>query len=382
MQKLYKKAGNRSTVLLVQMTPYGFCFLSSGTLLYTEHMSIQGCLGLKIVKKEERIRKRRKVYGSIGAMNIIDEIKKEFEIPGAFESWAAYREQVTDLILASASQPDLIQEPSLQTSIEDVERSWRSMPTSDTKATGSIALFGIGPANDIDLRRLSERFERITLIDLDRESMERGLVRYGLQHCPNVELWDTSLSGVTMEDVAAFFETLYDQVVRSGRALTESAFMEMSLTALEQIRHKVVSSREALRAKLPAEHYDMVVSAGLHSQFWSILSYSWLTLAGNVEEQILGHAMNHDPFFEALRAIDDVFIPMLNEVMLSMGDRAIIAVEEDEAHPVEGAFQSMQDIRQRYPEVQEKRLHWPFRPEDGKSYEMLFQILGQTKVEH
>ncbi len=284
-------------------------------------------------------------------MNVIDEIKKEFEIPGAFESWAEYRASVTDLILASAS-------------------------------TGSIALFGIGPANDIDLRRLSDRFGRITLIDLDRESMERGLVRYGLQHCPKVELWDTSLSGVTMEDVAAFFETLYGQVVQSGRTLTEAAFMKMSLSALRQIRRKVVSSREALRAKLPAEHYDMVVSVGLHSQFWSILSYSWLTLAGNVEEQLLGHAMNHDPFFEALRAIDDAFIPMLNEVLLSMGDRAIIAVEEDEAHPVEGAFQSMQDIRQRYPEVQEKRLHWPFRPEDGKSYEMLFQIIGQTKVEH
>lgn len=310
-------------------------------------------------------------------MNIIEEIKKEFEIPGAFESWAAYRKEVTDLILASASQPDLMQEASLQTSIQDVERSRRAIPTSDTKATGSIALFGIGPANDIDLRRLRERFERITLIDLDRESMERGLVRYGLQHCPKVELWDTSLSGVTMEDVAAFFETLYGQVVQSGRTLTEAAFMEMSLAALEHIRHKVVSSREALRAKLPAEHYDMVVSVGLHSQFWSILSYSWLTLSGNVEEQILGHTMNHDSFFEALRAIDDEFIPVLNEVLLSMGDRAIIAVEEDEAHPVEGAFQSMQDIRQHYPEVLEKRLHWPFRPEDGKSYEMLFQIIDK-----
>lgn len=336
----------------------------------------------KNTKKRGKVLKTGGVYGSIGGMNVIDEIKKEFEIPGAFESWAVYREEVTDLILASASPPDLMQEASLQASIQDVERSRRPMPTSDTKATGSIALFGIGPANDIDLRRLSERFERITLIDLDREGMERGLVRYGLQHCPKVALWDTSLSGVTMEDVAAFFETLYDQVVRSGRALTEAAFMEMSRAALEQIRRKVFATREVLRARLPKEHYDMVVSVGLHSQFWSILSYSWLTLAGNVEEQILGHVMNHDPFFEALRSIDDGFIPMLNEVMLSMGDRAIIAVEEDEAHPVEGAFQSMQDIRQRYPDVQEKRLHWPFRPEEGKSYEMLFQIIGQTEVEH
>ena len=329
----------------------GSFFMSLRPPPYTEYMSVQGCSGVKLVKKEERVRKRGEVYGSIGGMNVIDEIKKEFEIPGAFESWAFYREEVTDLILGTAS-------------------------------TGSIALLGIGPANDIDLRRLSERFESITLIDLDREGMERGLVRYGLQHCPRVQLWSASLSGVTMEDVAAFFETLYDQVVRSSRALTESAFMEMSQAALEQIRRKVLTTRAMLQEKLPKEHYDMVVSAGLHSQFWSILSYSWLTLAGNVEEQILGHAMNHDPFFEALRSIDDVFIPMLNEVMLSMGDRAIIAAEEDEAHPVEGAFQSMQDIRQRYPDVQEKRLHWPFRPEEGKSYEMLFQIIGQTEVEH
>lgn len=329
----------------------GSFFMSLRPPPYTEYMSVQGCSGVKLVKKEERVRKRGEVYGSIGGMNVIDEIKKEFEIPGAFESWAVYREEVTDLILGTAS-------------------------------TGSIALLGIGPANDIDLRRLSERFERIMLIDLDREGMERGLVRYGLQHCPRVQLWSASLSGVTMEDVAAFFETLYDQVVRSGRALTEAAFMEMSQAALEQIRRKVFATREVLRARLPKEHYDMVVSVGLHSQFWSILSYSWLTLAGNVEAQILGHAMNHDPFFEALRAIDDEFIPVLNEVMLSMGDRAIIAVEEDEAHPVEGAFQSMQDIRQHYPDVQEKRLHWPFRPEEGKSYEMLFQIIGQTEVEH
>ena len=287
-----------------------------------------GAARTKNTKKRGKVRKTGEVYGSIGGMNVIDEIKKEFEIPGAFESWALYREQVTDLILASVSQPDLLQEASPQTSIQDVECSRRPMPTSGTKATGSIALFGIGPANDIDLRRLSERFERITLIDLDREGMERGLVRYGLQHCPKVALWDTSLSGVTMEDVAAFFETLYDQVVRSGRALTEAAFMEMSQAALEQIRRKVFAT------------------------------------------------------WEVLRAIDDQFIPVLNEVMLSMGDRVIIAVEEDEAHPVEGAFQSMQDIRQRYPDVQEKRLHWPFRPEEGKSYEMLFQIIGQTEVEH
>lgn len=329
----------------------GSFFMSLRPPPYTEYMSVQGCSGVKLVKKEERVRKRGEVYGSIGGMNVIDEIKKEFEIPGAFESWAFYREEVTDLILGTAS-------------------------------TGSIALFGIGPANDIDLRRLSERFERIMLIDLDREGMERGLVRYGLQHCPRVQLWSASLSGVTMEDVAAFFETLYNQVVRRGRALTEAAFMEMSQAALEQIRRKVITARATLQEKLPKEHYDMVVSAGLHSQFWSILSYSWLTLAGNVEEQILGHAMNHDPFFESLRAIDDVFIPMLNEVMLSMGDRAIIAVEEDEAHPVEGAFQSMQDIRRRYPDVKEQRLHWPFRPEEGKSYEMVFQIIGQTEVKH
>ena len=133
-------------------------------------------------------------------MNVIDEIKKEFEIPGAFESWAAYRKEVTDLILESG-------------------------------ATGSIALFGIGPANDIDLRRLRERFGRITLIDLDRESMERGLVRYGLQHCPKVELWDTSLSGVTMEDAAAFFETLYNQVVQSGRTLTDGIYGDVARDA-------------------------------------------------------------------------------------------------------------------------------------------------------
>lgn len=280
-------------------------------------------------------------------MHILDEIRREFTIPHAYENWRAYRAQLTELLLSCGE-------------------------------SRSIALFGIGPGNDIDLRRLHDTGAQLTLIDADPESMEAGLRRYGLQHSPRVELVSCSLTGVTPEDTEAFFDTLYHRVVQTGRALTESAFMEASLQALAALRERMLPSPAALRDMLPATRYDLVVSVGLHSQLWSILSYSWLTLAGNVEAQILGHPMNREPFFDAIREMDDVLIPRLNAALLSMGERAVFGVEAEES-AVEGAWQSIQDIRRRCPDRRECSLHWPFRPEEQKEYDMLFQIMEHTK---
>lgn len=279
-------------------------------------------------------------------MSILEDIQKEFEIPKAYENWAAYRGALTDIILAHSPEEG-----------------------------GSIALFGIGPANDLDLGRLATRYERMTLIDVDAAGMRRGLERYGLLHSPKIRLWTGSLTGVAPADTEAFFMALLQFVQKNGRSLTEAAFMDASLEELAKLRAKVYRSSEALRKALPEEHYDLSVSVGLHSQFWSILSYSWLTLAANVEEQLLGHAMNHDPFFEALRSIDDLFIPVFNATLAAMSKTILFGVEDAPSDPVEGAYQSLTYIRQLYPEVKEQHLHWPFRPEDGKEYDMLLQFV-------
>ncbi len=280
-------------------------------------------------------------------MHFLDEIRREFEIPHAYENWTGYREQLTDLLLSYGE-------------------------------IRSAALFGIGPANDIDLRRLHAAGAALTLIDADADSVRRGLQRYGLLHSPDVQLVSCSLTGVSDGDTEQFFDTLYQMAVTRGQALTEEDFMDASLRALAVLQKKLPASPEDLRRRLPAKHYDLVASVGLHSQLWSILCCSWLTLAGNIEEQILGHPMQQEAFFDAIRDMDDGFIPILNEVLLSMGDRVILGMEAEEAM-VEGAWQSIQDIRRRCPDREECMLHWPFRPEEPKEYDMLLQIVRNPR---
>ena len=284
-------------------------------------------------------------------MSILEDIKKEFEIPNAYESWATYREALTDIILAHSPEK-----------------------------ADSIALYGIGPANDLDLGRLAARYERMTLIDVDETGMRQGLKRYGLLHSSKIQIWAGSLTGVSSKDTEAFLASLLHFVQKNGRGLTEAAFMEASLRELAKLQTKVYRSPEALRSALPSGQDDLSVSVGLHSQLWSILSYSWLTLAGNVEEQILGHPMHQEPFFDALRDMDDAYIPVLNDTLASRGASLLLGVEDAPKDPVEGAYQSLTYIRRRYPNVEEQHLHWPFRPEDGKEYDMLIQFVECAKA--
>ena len=290
-------------------------------------------------------------------MNIFESIKNEFSIPDAYTNWKNYRRELTDMILRS----------------EETE----GASSGDDHKT--LAILGAGPCNDLNLSRLAKHFYHIDLIDLDSESVRVGVRNQGQEHCHKIHIKEGTLTGVTKEMTERFFNRLYMYLVEKGRTLTEADFIRRSLEEFEILEKSLRKSPEDFGVILPEKSYDMVVAAGLHSQLWSILSYSWHILAGNVSEQLLGgRPVDPDPFHDHLRDVDDTFIPLMNTAILQASKhRVLFSSEYDPNNPSEGAWQCIKDVRKRYTggeiELMESTLEWPFFPEQRRKYTMLIQ---------
>ena len=119
------------------------------------------------------------------------------------------------------------------------------------------------------------------------------------------------------------------------------------------------------------ESCDAVVCAGVHSQLFSLLSYSWKVLAANVSEQIFRRTIKEEWFHEKIRGWNDGIIPMLDKAMIHAAKKkALFGCEYDLVSPIEGAYQCISDLRRNSSEI--GSLVWPFDPEHGKQYVMRF----------
>ena len=301
------------------------------------------------------------------AMSIFESIKNEFRIPDAYENWSSYRKALTDIIIGN----DMIE--------KNHTKNKEGYIDGDTLCNRSIAILGAGPCNDIDLLRVHEEYKQITLMDVDDKGMQDALDRYGLRHSSGISLKAVSLTGLTDEITESFFNRLYLYIVDRGKNLTEADFQERTLMEFKEVEDKLYKNTRDFSMVLPEAAYDTVVSVGLHSQLWSVLSYSWHILAGNVSEQLLGgRPVDPDPFHDHLRDVDDTFIPMMNTAILQASKhRVLFSSEYDPNNPSEGAWQCIKDVRKRYTggeiELMESTLEWPFFPEQRRKYTMLIQ---------
>jgi len=316
-------------------------------------------------------------------MSIFESIKNEFRIPDAYDNWSTYREALTDIVIKDLDldnkDTSYIQKDGIVHSHKTSEESYVHGARGTGTIARSIAVLGAGPCNDIDLSRLHDVYSHIELMDVDIDSMQDALERYGLRHSPKINLTTLSLTGLTQDITERFFNRLYMYLVECGRDITESSFIDRSLMEFRSVEDRLYKSVSDFSNILKPDSYDTVVAAGLHSQLWSILSYSWHILAGNVSEQILGgHTVDPEPLHDHIKELDDRIVPMLNEAIIrSSRERVIMASEYDVESPVEGAWQCVNDIRKRYDEgcigLSESTLLWPFFPVQNRKYIMLVQ---------
>ncbi|WP_175494592.1 hypothetical protein [Oribacterium sp. WCC10] len=302
-------------------------------------------------------------------MNIFDSIKQEFSIPDAYENWRTYREELTACVLATKNARKM---PN-----QSVDRVDSKRPEEGSK--GTLAVLGAGPCNDLDINRLSEAFDHIDLIDIDTKSITAGLNRQNKAHDSRIDIKLMSVSGITEEMVTHFFNRLYMYIIEKGHSLTEGEFIARSLSEFQLIENFMYRDLTDFETVLPEKHYDTIIAAGLHSQLFSMISYCWHILAGNISEQLFsGRIVNPDPFHDHIREVDDRLIPLLNTAISnSARKRILLASEYDPMNPVEGAWQCIRDIRTRYTggsiSLTESTLEWPFFPEQGRKYIMLIQ---------
>ena len=253
-------------------------------------------------------------------MTVFEQILSGFTMENAFYDWQDYRGRLTAHILAGEERAHM----------------------------KKLAVIGAGRCCDLDLRELRARYGHVTLVDQDREAMEEGLRQYGLREGGGLVLREATLTGITLSDVRAFCGSL--------------AAGEEPLSAWLPLREKLYTSAEDFRAILAPREFDTVVCAGVHSQLFSLLSYT---------AHVLGGAEALDA---ALHEASAGLVPLLNSALLGAAkERVLFGCEYDEARPVEGAYRCIEDVRARGLEYSERHIPWIFDLGAGRLYDILVQ---------
>ncbi|AFQ44150.1 hypothetical protein [Desulfosporosinus meridiei] len=274
-------------------------------------------------------------------LNILDELKKLQTIAGAYNEWSNYRYKVTEYIINNTT---------------DFE---------------SIAIFGAGKCNDIDLNILESKFKKIILIDIDMSSMKESIHQYSLANSNKIELIDCDFLGIE------------DSEYRDYEYLVRKYFF--TNTNNLSTRHKLLSFLDNLTVKIekyPLEFgkdaYKNSILIGVHSQINVYLRQIWsmcLQITGKEDNLVI----------DKIKKMNDIVAKKLNAAVIeSTEDKLFFGYEmgiEGQHGRIEGAIQAENDIELRLESglinfSSEFKLLWPFKA-DCK-YDMRFICIGKN----
>lgn len=265
-------------------------------------------------------------------MDILSELRRVEKIEDAYINWAAYREAVTAYILAQTT---------------DFEE---------------IAVFGAGRCNDINLAKLAERFERVILLDKDREAMQEALEYYQLEQNAQIQLIEMDFLGVSEDD----FRT-YAQLVR--QCFTDSAGkfnVEPVISYLDEAKHLI----KAYNMDLAKNQYKNIILIGVHSQLNIYFAHIW-SLYSNAFK-LMDHRV-HDK----VKELNEIAARKLNHAVIQGATKELFIGFEagimERPGKIEGAVQAENDLKNwledQYIRVKsEFEYLWPFK--SGCTYQM------------
>lgn len=282
-------------------------------------------------------------------MTVYDRLREWQAIPNAYEDWREYRKGLTDRIL----------------SCKDF-------------AGGSALILGAGACNDLDLRRLSEAFETITLLDRETAPMKEGVLRQLGAASEKIEMVAADLLGITDEDYRTFCELLQSQVNLYGKQTDLDMLAQEACGYIDEIYEK---TENALQNKAFSftigRSWDMVIIAGVHSQLNNM--FAWIF---DAYSQALGkraNVVNQSVANESTKRIR-----LLHAAVLGWAKKDVfLALEECRVGipgGVQGAYQGIQDLFERSKRgeirlIEKEELGWPFDSRQGIIYQMrIFNI--------
>lgn len=269
-------------------------------------------------------------------MNLYDQLLTLQRIDNAFTEWEAYRRDLTDYIL-------------------------HNLPKDET-----LAIFGAGRCNDIDLRRLNCHFSSIVLIDRDETAMKEALHQYGLESTSRIQLKRLDFVGISDEDYRDYAHYLINEVSKQGRYTVCEDLAEVALELLEDLYRKTILTP----VNLSKNTYDNTLVVGIHSQLISMLEWIWSIILQTIDQ-------DESEVRDALIKMNDGIVEKFNHLVLEATKHIVIMGYEesrtDRLGCIQGAHQAMEDIKYRASrgelEIADSiTLNWPFNREQDVSY--------------
>ena len=185
------------------------------------------------------------------ARHIYDQFKARASKDDEFNDWAGYRERLTEFVISC-------------------------IPFGC-----SLLILGAGKCNDLDLKKLAEHCDAVTLSDYRPETAEEAFRQYGLAPSENLKFAESDYVGITDEDYLEYTDLLLKTMERlsdgqinqgddsetQGSSLEEAAGPQLNALreCLEQIYQRNADYEIDLGNAGKAV-YDNAVITGVHSQ--------------------------------------------------------------------------------------------------------------------
>lgn len=283
-------------------------------------------------------------------MNIYDQLRTLQVINNAYNEWEHYRHELTEIIIKYA------------------------------KGNESIAIFGAGRCNDIDLNRLSGYFNEVILFDKDLEAMKEGLYQQKVEMMPNIKIKVTDFVGIDDADYRIYGDTLISEIRKKGMRTNACELAEVALDQLEVLYTKAMNTP----IDFGVQAYDTAVVVGVHSQLISMLEWIWSVMLQTIKQ-------DERSVRNKIIEMNDAFVTRLNNAVIDgVRNRIIMGCEEariGREGTVQGAVQALGDLKRRQEKGEINRcealkIKWPFHRSQGIEYEMSIQIIDKNNFSH
>ncbi|MCK8059173.1 MULTISPECIES: hypothetical protein [unclassified Fusibacter] len=237
-------------------------------------------------------------------MKLLKELQKERVMDDAKELWMDYRKELTEFIV------------------------------NNTDRDTTIAIFGAGYCNDIDLTIFSSHFSGIELVDFDYHAMQEAMKSYELDGRNKVKTKKVDFLGIDVDEYDELAKFMIKQVV-----LPQNPNMTSVVHRLEKYVDKIRKHRMSFSKNTT---YDYVMVVGVHSHLISFIEQI-------IEQACIQKGIPVDGTVrQKITELNNVMAVKLNEKAFDLADKGIFVGVETAVNQsdslVQGAYQAHNHI--------------------------------------
>ncbi len=263
------------------------------------------------------------------AAHLYQKLRENQSIPDAWENWEGYRKELTDYLIRS------------------------------TRAGSSVAVFGAGESNDMDLMRLCRHFSKVVLHDFDLDAMQRGVFRQGMDTEEKLCLVQSDFVGISQTAYIRYAEELLKE---------REEMPGKEAVGMRQLEELYAGTAEC-SLDFGTECYDYAVIAGVDSQLNNMAEWLRYMIYRTEESALTGRIQQEN--MRLVRRFHDAVLAAVKEQCFIGCERECLG----RPGAIEGAVQSLWDIeerlnRQEVQIIQGLSLYWPFDIGQEKIFQM------------